>query len=103
MAKETDSYGARPREYAERRGQQQAGNFTIFDGPPTFSTEFLVFNQNPAGFQAAGRGHKLTWFSNVKFRQAVSHAVDRDAIVRQAYAGPAPGPVRPVSPANKFF
>ena len=103
MAKETDSYGALPREYAELRGQQQAGNFTIFDGPPTFSTEFLVFNQNPAGFQAAGRGHKLAWFSNVKFRQAVSHAVDRDAIVRQVYAGRATAQFSPISPANKFF
>jgi peptide/nickel transport system substrate-binding protein len=99
MAKETDSYGARPREYGELRGQQQAGNFTIFDGPPTFSTEFLVFNMNPAGV----RQPKLGWFQNIKFRQAVSHAVDRDAIVRQVYAGRATAQFGPISPANKFF
>lgn len=99
LAKETDSYGARPREYAELRTQQQAGNFTIFDGPPTFSTEFIVFNQNPAGVRAP----KLTWFQNVRFRQAVSHAIDRDAIARQVYAGRATAQFSPVSPANKFF
>jgi peptide/nickel transport system substrate-binding protein len=99
LAKETDSYAARPREYAEMRGQQQAGNFTIFDGPPTFATEFLVFNQNPAGVRAP----KLAWFQNVKFRQAVSHAIDRDAIVRQVYAGRATAQFGPISPANKFF
>jgi len=99
MARETDSYGARPREFAELRAQQQAGNFTIFDGPPTFSTEFVVFNQNPTGVRAP----KLTWFQNVKFRQAVSHAIDRDAISRQVYAGRAAAQYSPVSPANKFF
>ncbi len=103
LAKETDSYGARPREYAELRGQQQAGNFTIFDGPPTFSTEFLVFNQNPAGFREPAAARKLAWFQNVKFRQAVSHAIDRDAIVRQVYAGRATAQFGPISPANKFF
>jgi peptide/nickel transport system substrate-binding protein len=99
LAKETDSYGARPREYGEMRGLQQAGNFTIFDGPPTFSTEFLVFNMNPAGV----RQPKLAWFQNQKFRQAVSHAVDRDSIVRQVYAGRATSQFGPISPANKFF
>ncbi len=99
LAKETDSYGARPREFAEMRTQQQAGNFTIFDGPPTFSTEFLVFNMNPAGV----RSPKLTWFQSVKFRQAVSFAVDREAIGRQVYAGRATAQFGPVSPANKFF
>ena len=103
LAKETDSYSARPREYAEMRGQQQAGNFTIFDGPPTFSTEFLVFNQNPAGFREPAAARKLAWFRNVKFRQAVSHAIDRDAIVRQVYAGRATAQFGPISPANKFF
>lgn len=103
LAKETDSYGARPREYAELRGQQQAGNFTIFDGPPTFTTEFLVFNQNPAGFREPAAARKLAWFQNVKFRQAVSHAIDRDAIVRQVYAGRATAQFGPISPANKFF
>jgi peptide/nickel transport system substrate-binding protein len=99
LAKETDSYGARPREFVEMQRRQQAENFTIFDGPSTFSTEFLVFNMNPAGV----RPPKLAWFQNVKFRQAVSHAVDRDAIIRQVYAGRASAQWGPVSPANKAF
>ncbi len=99
QARETDVYGARPREYAEFARLQQSGNFTIFDGPPTFGTEFLIFNMNPAGV----RPPKLTWFQNVRFRQAVSHAVDRDAIIRQVYAGRASPQWGPVSPANKFF
>lgn len=99
MSKETDAYASRPREFAELRGQQQAGNFTIFDGPPTFSTEFVVFNMNPAGV----RPPKLTWFQNPRFRQAVSYAIDRDAVIRQVYAGRATAQFSPTSPANKFF
>jgi peptide/nickel transport system substrate-binding protein len=99
MSGETHSYGARPREYAEMRALQQQHNFTIFDGPPTFSSEFLVLNQNPAGVRAP----KLTWFQNIKFRQALSHAIDREAIARQVYAGRAAPQFSPVSPANKFF
>lgn len=99
MAGETDVYGARPREFAEMKLQGQSGNFTIFDGPPTFGSEFLVFNQNPAGIKAP----KLAWFQDARFRQAVSHAVDRNAIVTQVYAGRATPQFGPVSPANKFF
>ncbi|MDR7419110.1 MAG: ABC transporter substrate-binding protein [Armatimonadota bacterium] len=98
-ARDIDMYAARPREYAELLRRQQAENFTIFDGPPTFGTEFLIFNQNPAGV----RPPKLTWFQNVKFRQAVAHGIDRDAIVRQVYAGRATPAWGPVSPANRFF
>jgi peptide/nickel transport system substrate-binding protein len=99
QARETDVYGARAREFAEFQRRQQAENFTIFDGPATFGTEFIIFNMNPAGV----RPPKLAWFQNLRFRQAVSHAIDRDAIVRQVFAGRAMPAWGPVSPANKVF
>ena len=30
---------------------------------------------------------KLKWFRNTKFRQAVSYAIDRDAIIQSIYSG----------------
>ncbi len=52
LAGETDFYGARPREFAELKAQERRGNFTVYDGPEGFGSEFLVLNQNPAGLSA---------------------------------------------------
>lgn len=99
LAKETDLYSARPREYAEFRAGEAAGDYTVYDGPETFSSEYLVFNQNPRGLKPP----RLTWFQDVRFRRALNHAVDRQAIARQIYAGRATPAWSPVSVANRRY
>jgi peptide/nickel transport system substrate-binding protein len=99
LAKETDVYAARPREYAEFKQLEQSGNFTIHDGPETFTSEFVVLNQNPAGVRAP----KLTWFSDVRFRRALNHAIDRGTIANQVYAGRATPAWGPVSNGNQLY
>ncbi len=99
LAKETDLYSARPREYAEFKQGEQAGNYTVYDGPETFSSEYLVFNQNPRGVKPP----KLTWLQDLRFRRALDHAIDRRTIVRQVYADRATPAWSPVSPANKRY
>jgi peptide/nickel transport system substrate-binding protein len=100
QGKQTDSYGLRPKEYSAFKRDEKAGNYTVFDGGPTFGTEFLVFNQNP---RSGMPDYKLKWFQNQKFRQAVSYATDRQAIINQVYAGHAVVQYGPESPADKFF
>lgn len=100
LAKETDSYRARPREYAEFKQKEGAGNFTTFDGPETYGTgDFLVFNQNPAGVAPP----KLTWFQDVRFRRALNHAIDRNTLVQQIAAGRATPAWGPESVGNKLY
>jgi len=100
QAGQTDSYGVRPREYAEFKRGEKAGNYTVYDGGPSFGSQFLVFNQNPhSGLPA----YKLKWFQTQKFRQAVAYAVDRQAIINQVFAGHAIPEYGPESPADKFF
>lgn len=99
LAKETDAYAARPREFAEFKQLEKQGNFTTYDGPETFSSEFVVFNQNPAGVKAP----KLTWFSDVRFRRALNHAIDRDTIANQVYAGRATPAWSPLSVGNVLY
>jgi peptide/nickel transport system substrate-binding protein len=95
LARETDIYGARNREFAELKLGEARGNYTIYDGPETFSSEYLVFNQNPRGLT----GPKLAWFQDAAFRRALNHAIDRGAVVRQVYAGRATPAWSPVSTA----
>lgn len=100
QAGQTDSYGVRPREYAEFKRGEKAGHYTVYDGGPTFGTEFLTFNENPRSGLPA---YKLRWFQTQKFRQAVSYAIDRQAIINEVYAGHAIPQYGPESPADKFF
>ncbi len=97
---QADSYGVRPAEYAEFVRGARAGNYTVYDGGPSFGSEFLAFNQNPASGMP---DYKLRWFQTQKFRQAVSYAIDRQAIINQVYAGHAVPEYGPESPADKFF
>ncbi len=99
LAGEVDTYAARPREYAELKQQERQANFTIHDGPETFSREFLVLNQNAAGIKPP----KLTWFQDVRFRRALAHAIDQNTIIQQVYAGRATPPTSDISVGNKLL
>lgn len=99
QAGETDVYIARPREYAEFKAGEKAGNYTVFEPGPTAGIEVLQFNMNPKGV----RTPKLAWFSNTRFRQAVSYAIDRSAVANQVYAGRGRSQFGPITPANKVF
>lgn len=72
--------------------KQRAGkeNFTVVDLGIGAERDFLWFNQN-TGTNASGKPMvnpaKLKWFRSKKFRQAVSCAIDRERVVREAYGG----------------
>ncbi len=82
------------------RSKEQAGDFKVYDLGPSFNTNYIVFNQdlvknkNPI---------KLRWFREQKFRQAVSHAIDRDGMVRTAFQGNGIPLFHFNSPANKVW
>ena len=99
QAGETDVYGIRPREFSEFKAGEKAGKYTVYEAGPTSSTEFLMFNENPKALRVP----KLTWFTNTKFRQAISFAIDRTAIANQIYGGRGGPQFGPITPANKIF
>ncbi len=81
---ETDIHGIQGSDYPDMKPLERSGNFTIYGLGPAGGSEFLFFNQN------TGRGedgkpyvvpHKLAWFRDTRFRQAVSYAIDRQFIV----------------------
>ena len=90
-AGEIDAIGLSGRRFEELRPHQQAENFYLQPLGPNFGRRFLVFNQNPGHNSASGEPfvepEKLPWFQSKVFRQAVSHAMDRDRIIREVQSG----------------
>jgi len=73
--------------------------YTMADAGPGLEFNFLFFNLNDLGDKTpSDLARRQKWFRDVKFRQAVSAAIDRQAIVRLVYQGRAAvlwGPVTP--------
>lgn len=88
---ETDIHGVLGEEFAELEPLQAEGNFTIYRRGPGFGSTFLTFNMNPGANPDTGEPYvppnKLKWFQNTQFRQAVTHSVDKDAIIRDVQHG----------------
>jgi peptide/nickel transport system substrate-binding protein len=77
----------RPTDYAALKDKQ--GNVSARDLGPSLYADNLWFNQN-AGAQAGQpfvEPKKLAWFRDVRFRRAVSHAIDRENIAANTYQG----------------
>jgi peptide/nickel transport system substrate-binding protein len=80
---ELDYYGMRGTDYPILKPDEITGNFTVYETGPTFTSNFLVFNQNPEERERKSLVDpvKLKWFQNKQFRQAVSYAVDRQSMI----------------------
>src|SRR6201993_4446409 len=74
-----DNYNLLARESDRMRAQ-------LADMGPSLEYNFLVFNQNDLSSKKLDAvAQKQQWFRELKFRQAVSAAIDRDSIVRLVY------------------
>jgi peptide/nickel transport system substrate-binding protein len=80
----------RPEDYDQAKSASAQGRFKLLELGVGAERDFLWFNQN-TGMGPAGKPlvnpAKLKWFRNKKFRQAVSCAINRDRLVKEAYAG----------------
>jgi len=92
-----DNYALLSKEAASR-------GVEMFDLGPSLEYDFLTFNLND--LQARNLENiaaKQVWFQDLRFRQAVSAAIDRDSIVKLVYAGHGSSLWGNVSPSNKFW
>ncbi len=80
---------------------RQQQSYTMLDAGPGLEYNFLFFNLNDMGEKSGPEmATKQKWFREVKFRQAVSAAVDREAIVRLVYQKRGTALWGPVTPGN---
>jgi peptide/nickel transport system substrate-binding protein len=85
------------------REKSRAGS-QLADIGPSLEYNFLVFNLNDlGGRKLAEVAGKQAWFSDLKFRQAISAAVDRESIVRLVYGTRGAALWGNVGPGNKLW
>jgi peptide/nickel transport system substrate-binding protein len=76
----------------------------LIDAGPSLEYDFLFFNLNDLTNRNLRQIQmKQAWFRDVRFRQAVSNAIDREAIVRLVFAGRATPIWSQVTPGNKLW
>ena len=93
----SENYNLLARERARTRAQ-------LADMGPSLEYNFLVFNQNDLGSKKLDAiAQKQKWFRELKFRQAISMAVDRDSIVRLVYGTRGAALWGNVGPGNKLW
>jgi peptide/nickel transport system substrate-binding protein len=84
--------------------KQQTKSYHLFDLGPGLEYNFLFFNLNDLGSKNLPEiAKKQVWFQDLKFRQAVSAAIDREGIIRLVYAGRATPLWGHVTPGNKLW
>ena len=88
-----------------KRGEERF-DYTVLDMGPSSQTNFIWFNLNP-GQNAEGVAYvapyKFKWFSDQRFRQAISHGINREGIVRGVYFNRADILHGYVSPKRKLW
>jgi peptide/nickel transport system substrate-binding protein len=93
----SDNYNLLNREHDRTHAQ-------LADLGPSLEYNFVVFNQNDlSGKKLDSIARKQAWFRELKFRQAISAAIDRDAIVRLVYGTRGAGLWGNVGPGNKLW
>ena len=90
--------------YALLEKDQERRGYRLQDLGPGLEYNFLVFNLNDdTGGRFPEVARKQNWFRDVRFRQAVSAAIDRAGIIRLVYRGRATQLWSFVTPGNKLW
>ncbi len=107
MDGELDYYGLRGIDYPLLKPLEQKANFTVYETGPAFGSNFIAFNQNtgvnPKTQKSFVHSQKLKWFTNVNFRRAVAHAIDKNKIIDILMNGLGYPQDSSMSPSAGFF
>ncbi|MBP0026274.1 MAG: ABC transporter substrate-binding protein [Roseofilum sp. SID2] len=78
-----------PEYFSLLKKEEDRGKFIIHGRQPTLSSVFITFNLNKASRDGKPLVDpiKSRWFNNLKFRQAVAYALDRQTMVNNIYRG----------------
>ena len=84
--------------------ERASRGFQLYDLGPGLEYNFLLFNLNSTLPARAGEiSRKQRWFSDVRFRQAISSAIDREGMNRIVYHGRGTPIWTHVTPGNRLW
>ena len=90
--------------FAVLEKQQAAKHYHLEDLGAGLEYNFLFFNLNDLSSKALPEvARKQAWFQDVRFRKAISAAIDRDSLVRLVYSGRATPLWSQVTPGNRMW
>ena len=104
---ELDVYGMRAADFALLKPGEAKGSYTIYELGPGFGSSFIFFNLHPGTNPQTNTPyvppHKLAWFQDARFRRAVAHAIDKQAIIEIVMNGLGFPQTGPMGPSEGFF
>ncbi len=86
-----------PPDFPELKKGESQGDYTVYERGPGWGNNFISFNQN---LTSNVDPNLISLFRDVRFRRAVSHAVNRKRIVNDLFQGLAEPLYGPETPAN---
>ena len=104
---ELDIYSLRGSDYAILKPGEADGDYTVYEAGPAFGTNFIFFNQHRGSHPETGEPfvppHKLGWFTDLTFRTAVAHAIDKPSMIDIVMNGLGFPQHAAMSPSAGFF
>ncbi len=101
---QSDHQAITPDQVAWIRRNAELHDYTVSDRGPSTSTSFIWFNQNPGSNENGTpfvEPHKLKWFTDQRFRQAISYGIDRQGLIDGVIFGRGEPLWSSISPANR--
>lgn len=100
-----DGIGITPEYFSLLKKESQRGNFTIYNGGPSYGTQFIAFNLNTGKRDGKPlvEPYKSRWFNNVNFRKAVAYGIDRQRMINNIFRGLGSPQLSPVSVQSPYF
>ena len=102
---DVDVLSVTPDNFSLIKRSEEIGNYTLYNGGPTTTRLFLTFNLNKGSIDGMPvvDPMKSAWFNDVRFRQAVAYAIDRDTMLNNIFKGLGELQNSQIAPQSPYF